>query len=81
MLFLFRAVLLRLVTALACVVVLVVVAALLMGCATLAADLRRAACIGVSLIVLAVRMSRDAGLIRIASVAFAAHDFFSCCRF
>jgi hypothetical protein len=35
----------------------------------------------VSLIVLAVRMSRDAGLIRIASVAFAAHDFFSCCRF
>ncbi len=81
MLFLLRAVLLRLVTALACIVVLVVVAALLMGCATLPADLRRAACVDVGLIALVVRMPRDAGLIRIASVALAAHDFFSCCRF
>jgi hypothetical protein len=35
----------------------------------------------VGLIALVVRMPRDAGLIRIASVALAAHDFFSCCRF
>ena len=76
MLFLSWAVLLRLVPGLPCVVVLVVVAALLMRRAALLADAALAAGIGVSLVVL--RMAPHAGLVRIAAIAGAAHDFFSC---
>ncbi len=79
-LFLGRAVLLRLVTALAGIVVLVVIAAFLMGRAAVPADLGLAACIDVGLIAL-ILMTLDPSLVRVASIALAAHDFFSCWRF
>jgi hypothetical protein len=75
------AVLLRLVPALACIVVLVVVAAFLVGGSAVPATAWPAARIGVSLFVLPALITRHAGLIRIASIACAAHDFFSCLRF
>src|SRR5918995_888566 len=75
--FLVRAVLLRLVIALARMVVLVVVAGFLMGRAALPADLGRAAPVSP----VAVLMALDAGVVGVAAVAFGAHDFFSCWRF